>query len=518
MINGYVLACFNYLGTLYPIPRYILKECKKSIGSALKIGLGFPLAVWSRPKNQGGLTEPLIDLEIWNRALRVSYLLNHNLLDLTALSQTPCLPHFMVHNILELRDWFGRHGMPIPGKGSAVETLYEEMLRIERPDLKVFKRKFKPSLQFLDTCLKDLPAGKQHDWTKISFWGALLNTWATPTRLRWTKGGSLQICAFCRKLVTFDSDWPHWVQDCEVLLTLWSQYNQQLQGKLNYTPKENSPWWAYFTPLTIARWCQLLLKLIQHPQNISSLRKHIVAYMCFPRPRPQKPFTPTDIDTCLQNLANLSPLKFESLLDSPCIFTDGSMIEIKGRASAGAGWIVLTPNLIHGRSITIAPAYPKEQLTNNKAELIAVIDVLAELCYPNAIRQFSSPPITSRALTALAALYSSRLAKRHPNYVFWEHITNTATHYLKTSTFPHPVQTQITIYSDSKYLVDIWNGEATPRKNTNLVVLLLKLKSVCPNIQVAWIKGHNKSLGNETADLLAKTAHLHLFPEHPGLS
>jgi ribonuclease HI len=81
----------------------------------------------------------------------------------------------------------------------------------------------------------------------------------------------------------------------------------------------------------------------------------------------------------------------------------------------------------------------------------------------------------------------------------------------------------VVLYTDSKYVVgginewsNIWiarnwiktDGSPVPNKAEWLLLLEAhkKLKELCPNVKVEWVKGHGDSLGNNTADKLATTA------------
>ena len=68
----------------------------------------------------------------------------------------------------------------------------------------------------------------------------------------------------------------------------------------------------------------------------------------------------------------------------------------------------------------------------------------------------------------------------------------------------------INIYSDSQYAIGCITKNWTRKKNTDLWQLFDKVyskaKTLCPNIQFNWVKGHNINEFNNIADKLAVEA------------
>lgn len=62
---------------------------------------------------------------------------------------------------------------------------------------------------------------------------------------------------------------------------------------------------------------------------------------------------------------------------------------------------------------------------------------------------------------------------------------------------------KITIYTDSRYVIECAKGKWQRKKNLELWTLYDSLSKKC-NIQFIWVKGHNGDKYNELVDILAK--------------
>lgn len=66
--------------------------------------------------------------------------------------------------------------------------------------------------------------------------------------------------------------------------------------------------------------------------------------------------------------------------------------------------------------------------------------------------------------------------------------------------------TEVTIISDSAYLVKTMNNEFKRKANLDLWEILDKAVSRHIKVEFKWIRGHNGDINNERADCLATTA------------
>lgn len=69
-------------------------------------------------------------------------------------------------------------------------------------------------------------------------------------------------------------------------------------------------------------------------------------------------------------------------------------------------------------------------------------------------------------------------------------------------------RSRFVIYSDSKYVVNCFNGRWYPRANRDIWDPVLKLRDILgrERLCLRWIRGHAGNEGNEAVDKLARTA------------
>lgn len=66
------------------------------------------------------------------------------------------------------------------------------------------------------------------------------------------------------------------------------------------------------------------------------------------------------------------------------------------------------------------------------------------------------------------------------------------------------IQEDVTLVSDSQYVLGLASGQYTPQKNIELATELMNLVKQL-NIKTKWVKGHSQNVFNDVVDLLAKS-------------
>lgn len=67
---------------------------------------------------------------------------------------------------------------------------------------------------------------------------------------------------------------------------------------------------------------------------------------------------------------------------------------------------------------------------------------------------------------------------------------------------------QLNIYSDSKLVVNLYNGKFKSVKNNEDLIERIKIARQGLSVNVSWVKGHSTSTGNNLADFYARQASL----------
>ncbi|MGH7885247.1 MAG: ribonuclease HI [Thermodesulfobacteriota bacterium] len=74
---------------------------------------------------------------------------------------------------------------------------------------------------------------------------------------------------------------------------------------------------------------------------------------------------------------------------------------------------------------------------------------------------------------------------------------------------------QLNIYSDSRLVVNLYNGKFKTVKNNEDLIERIKIARQGLNVNVEWVKGHSTSVGNNLADFYANRAALNNMTCYP---
>jgi len=69
-----------------------------------------------------------------------------------------------------------------------------------------------------------------------------------------------------------------------------------------------------------------------------------------------------------------------------------------------------------------------------------------------------------------------------------------------------PSDTQLTIYTDSMYVIGVCRGQFKPKKNTRLIRTVKERMKMFKDIDIKHVRGHSKDCMNDRANLLARRA------------
>lgn len=77
-----------------------------------------------------------------------------------------------------------------------------------------------------------------------------------------------------------------------------------------------------------------------------------------------------------------------------------------------------------------------------------------------------------------------------------------------------PANSSVTIYSDSRYAINVFSGKWKAKTNTDLVRLYDTVASRLSEIRFEWVKGHSGIEWNEYVDELASSETLRIAQEY----